>query len=142
MTPKAVVRLLAALIVVGSMNGISSAHAATFFGSGPDSGDAPRGKPDLERLSIGYDDSAGVITATYTFYPRSWQPPSLYLRFGLSKPGQGGCLRNAEEPDLNFRAAGDFEAVGIWGYADLNPRTGSTKRFYTGGGDQGNYTFK
>ena len=142
MGPKAVIRSLATLLIVGSLTGASSAYAASISGSGADPADAPSGKPDLERLSIGYDDSEGVITATFTLYPRYWQTPSLYLRFGLSKPGQGGCLSNADEPDLNFRAAGDFESgVGIWGYADLNARTGSTERVWAGPAAEGNFTF-
>ncbi len=139
---QAVVPLLATLVVVASMAGVGSAHAAGFSGSGLDPDDAPRGKPDLERLSIGYDDSAGVITVTYKFHERAWQPLSLYLRFGLSKPGQGGCLLDPQEPDLDFRAAGDFESgAGIGGYADLNARTGSTRRLFTGPADEGRVTF-
>ena len=123
-----------ALVVVWSL-WATAAHGASISGSGTDSRDAASGEPDLERLTIGYDDSAGVIIATYTFYPGVWRPASLYLRFGLSKPGQGGCLANPEEPDLDFHAQGDVE-IGILGEARLNARTGSTARIpagYAGG---------
>ncbi len=108
--------LSAVLAVIVLFCVASPAHAASISGSARDPRDTRSDKPDLERLTIGYDDAAGVVTATFRFYQGPYYAgPSLYLRFGLSKMRQGGCIANPTEPDLDFRAEGDYEGAGIPG---------------------------
>ncbi len=103
-------------------------HAATVSGTGLDARDAVGSRPDLERLTVSYDDSRGLVEATYRMYegPFNDFEHMVLLRFGLSKPGQGGCATPATEPDLDFRAVLVFadEPTGFRSAATFNPRTG------------------
>src|SRR4051812_22621058 len=51
-------------------------------------GDARPGQPDFRSVTVQYDEASGFIRATLSLY--SWQGYS-YLRFGLSRPHNGGC---------------------------------------------------
>jgi hypothetical protein len=119
-------RYVAPLVAVASLWCSATAFAAPVSGEGSDRRDAAPGKPDLERVLVSYDGETGRILVTFRFY-RMASNQALHVRLGLSKPGQGGCLASAQEPDLDFRGFGAFDTgVGISGRATLHPRTGST----------------
>jgi hypothetical protein len=84
-------------------------------------GDARGGQPDFRSVTIQYDEATGFIRATLSLY--SWQGYS-YLRFGLSRPHNGGCEYQPTEPDLDVHSLYDYRGEGAMvSYATFNERT-------------------
>lgn len=112
----------AAVVVLTVLTCPAWAHATTYSGSVTDPVDRPAGKPDLKSFEASYDDTAGVVKATFTLQQDA---PRVQFRFGLSRKDHGGCAVPPEQPDLNVTGlVVTSDEGGAIAQATLNSRTG------------------